>query len=89
MYTRSPFVPDTSSFSESDSSYGARFRLFNQFAVFVYSQLQNILPDSFLGSISDWDKYLNLDLTQPDLPFKSADDFVLNTDFHQLVVSSK
>ena len=89
MYIRFPFVSDTSSFSESDSSYGAGFRLFNQFAVFVYSQLQNILPDSLLGSISDWDSYLNLDLTQPDLPFKIADDFVLNSDFHQLVMSGK
>ena len=89
MYTRFPFVSDTSSFSESDSSYGTGFRLFNQFAVFVYSQLQNVLPDSFVGSISDWDSYLYLDLTQPDLPLKSTDDFVLNTDFNQLVMSSK
>ena len=33
------------------------------------------------------DSYLNLDLTKADLPFKSADDFVLNSDFHHLVVS--
>ena len=55
----------------------------------MYSQLQSILPDSVLGSISDWDNYLKLDLTQADLPFKSADDFVLNSDFHRLVTSSK
>ena len=55
----------------------------------MYSQLQTILPDSVLGSISDWDSYLNLDLTQADLPFKSADDFVLNSDFHRIVTSSK
>ena len=85
MYTRFPFASDTSSFSESDSSFGAGFRLLNQFAVFVYSQLQNILPDNFLGSISDWNSYLKLDIIQPNLPFKS----VLNSDFHQLVVSSK
>ena len=85
----SSFDSDTSSFSEAHSSYGAGFRLINQFAVFVYSQLQKILRDSFLGSISDWDNYLNLDLTQADLPFKSADYFVLKWDFHQRVTSSK
>ena len=82
-------VTDNSSFSEAQTGYKAEFRLFNQFAVIVYSQLQSILPDSILGSVSDWDSYLKLDLTQPGLPFKSCDEFVLNFDFDELVTSSK
>ena len=74
-------VTDNSSFSEAPTGYEAGFSLFNQFAVFVYSQLQNILPDSILGSVSDWDSYLMLDFPQPGLPFKSCDEFVLNSDF--------
>ena len=55
----------------------------------MYSQLQNILPDSVLGDISDWDHFLKLDLSRADLPFKTPDEFVLNADYHRLVVSSK
>ena len=47
------------------------------------------MPDATLGSISDWDGFLQLDLNQPELPFKSADEYVLNVDFHRLVVASK
>ena len=65
------------------------FRLFNKFAVFLYSQLQSILPDQTLGSISDWDSYLCLDLDRTDLPFKTAAEFVLNVDYHNLVITSK
>ena len=65
------------------------FRLFNQFSVFIYSQLQSILPDSTLGIISDWDGFLQLDLNQFGLPFTTADEYVLNEDFHWLVVASK
>ena len=63
--------------------------MFNQFAVFVYSQLQSILPDSVLGDISDWDSFLHFDLDQQGLPFKTPDEFVLNEDFPQLVHASK
>ena len=65
------------------------FRLFNKFAVFLYSQLQSILSDQTLGSISDWDSYLCLDLDRTDLPFKTASEFVLNVDYHNLVITSK
>ena len=71
------------------AQFGSGFRLFNQFAVFVYCQLQSILPDSFLGDISNWDHYLKIDLTRTDLPFKTSDEFVLNVDYHRLVISSK
>ena len=47
------------------------------------------MPDVTLGNISDWDGFLQLDLNQPELPFKSADEYVLNEDFHRLVVASK
>ena len=56
--------------------------------MFVYSQLQNILLDKFLGCISDWDSNLKLDLTQTDFLFRKVDDFVLISDCHQLVTSS-
>ena len=64
------------------------FRLYNQFAVFTYSQLQNLFSDSYLGDISDWDGYVKIDLTSPDLPFKTPAEFVLQPDYHALIVSS-
>ena len=42
-----------------------------------------------MGSISDWDHYLQLDLSQQDLPFKTPDEYILNEDFHKLVLASK
>ena len=68
---------------------GGGFRIFNQFAVFTYSQMQSVLPDSTLGSISDWDNFLQLDLNRVDLPYKTPDEYVLNDDFHRLVLASK
>ena len=56
------FVLDNSAFSELEDQKDSGFRLFNKFAVFLYCQLQNILPDQTLGSFSDWDNYLCLDL---------------------------
>ena len=83
------YVSDTSAFSDVQKHLDGGFRMFNQFAVFVYSQLQNILPDSVLGNISDWDTFLSLDLDSASLPFKTAANFILNEDFHRLVYSSK
>ena len=42
-----------------------------------------------MGDISNWEKYLTIDLNLPDLPFKTPDEFVLNADFHRLVTTSK
>ena len=64
------------------------FRLYSSYATFVYSQLQAILPDSFLGDLSAWDHYLSVDLTSSDLPFKSVTDFLKNKDFAELVKQS-
>ena len=83
------FVLDNAAFSDLQSHLDQGFRIFNQFSVFIYSQLQLILPDSFLGDISEWDSYLKIDLTQPDLPFKTPADFVLNPDYHHLITSSR
>ena len=83
------FVLDTSAFSDLQSHLDQGFRIFNQFSVFIYSQLQLILPDSFLGDISEWDSYLKVDLTQTDLPFKTPADFILNPDYHHLITSSR
>ena len=47
------------------------------------------MPDSVLGNISEWDRYLSLDLNRTELPFKTADQFVLNEDYHRLVTTSK
>ena len=83
------FVSDNSAFSDLQGHLDQGFRIFNQFSVFIYSQLQLILPDSFLGDISEWDTYLKIDLAQADLPFKAPADFVLNPDYHHLVTSSR
>ena len=53
-----------------------RGRGFHKFAVLKYSQLQSVLPETTLGSNSDWDGFLQLDLNQTTLPFKTADDYV-------------
>ena len=52
------------------------FRPLIQFAVFTYSQLQNLVPDNALRNISDWDNSQRLDMDQPELPFKTCDEFV-------------
>ena len=82
------FILDNSAFSDLQSHLDQGFRIFNQFSVFIYSQLQLILPDSFVGDISEWDSYLKIDLTQTDLPFKTPADFVLNPDYHHLITTS-
>ena len=69
------------------SQLGARFRLYNQFAAFTYCQLQNNLPESVLGNISE--RYLTIDLSRTDLPVKTADEFILNEDYYRLVTTSK
>ena len=47
------------------------------------------MPDSVLGNISEWERYLSLNLNRTDLPFKIADQFILNEDYHLLVTTSK
>ena len=64
------------------------FRLYSSHATFVYSQLQTILPDSFLWDFSEWDHYLSIDLTSSNVPFESISDFLENTDFADLVKQS-
>ena len=65
------------------------FKIFNQFTVFIYSQLQNLIPDSFLGDISNWDSYLKIDFSNSELPLKNPAEFAPNPDFHSLVTSSR
>ena len=57
--------------------------------MFLYSQLQNILPDSSLGAITDWDRYMSLNFTDSALAFKSPDEFILNEGFHKLRLGGK
>ena len=83
------FVSDNSAFSDLQCHLDQGFRISNQFSVFVYSQLQLLLRDSFLGDISEWDSYLKIDLTPTDLPFKTPADFVLNPDYHHLISTSR
>ena len=64
------------------------FRVYSAFATFTYSQLQAILPDSFLGEVSDWDHFLSIDLSSNSLPLKTAADFLRNRDFANLVAES-
>ena len=65
------------------------FRLYNQFSVFVYSQLQNLFPDSFLSDITDWDNYLKIDPPAANLPFKTPAEFVLGADYQALIITSR
>ena len=65
------------------------FRLYNQFSVFVYSQLQNLFPDSFLGDITDWDNYSKIDLSAANLPFKTPAEFVLGADYQARIITSR
>ena len=50
-------VLDNSAFSGVQKRVEGSFRLFIQFAVFIYRQLQNVLPDNALGDISYWDTF--------------------------------
>ena len=78
-------VLDSSTFADLFSSPMGCFRLYSQFAVFTYSQLQSILSDQTLGSISDWDHFLNLNLDEDNLTFKTRSEFLQNKDFAELV----
>ena len=55
----------------------------------MYSQIQNIRPDSTLRNISNWDGYLNMHLDQADLPFRTSSDFIINDDYYNLVLASE
>ena len=66
----------------------SNFRVYSSFATFVYSQLQTILPDSFLGDVFDWDRFLSINLSSPDLPLKTAAEILQNKDFASLVTES-
>ena len=63
------------------------FRLYNQFAIFVYSQLQFLVHDRDLGTAEDWDRYLTLDLNK--VTFKTPNEFMSNTDFVAAVAASR
>ena len=80
---------DDSAFKDVVGPNPDKFCLFSAFATFVYSQLQTILPDSFIGDISDWDHFLTIDLSCPKLPLKTVADFLRNSDFAKLVAESE
>ena len=82
------FCSDNSAFKDVFEPSPDAFRVYSAFATFTYSQLQVILPDSFLGEISDWDHFLLIDLSSLDLPLKTAADFLRNRDFVNLVAES-
>ena len=52
------------------------FRLYGQACLFVYSILQFILKDSFLGPSCNWDHYLSLNFEDPEVVFVSKEDFM-------------
>ena len=85
----STFVSDNSIFKEVRATVSGGFRLYNQFCVFIYAQLQVIFPASFLGNIADWDSYMTLDLSDDNLPYKTVDEFLLDRDFSDLIDRSK
>ena len=79
---------DQSAFKGVTGQDSDGFRLYSSYATFVYSQLQTILPDSFLGDFSDLDHYQSIDLTSTNVPFESISDFLENTVFADLVKQS-
>ena len=81
-------VSDNSTIREVHTTVAWGFRLFNQFCVFIYTQLLAILPASS-GDISDWDKYLHLDLDDETLPYQTVDEFLHDPDFSDLITRSK
>ena len=83
------FVLDNSIFKEVHSTVSGGFRLYNQFCVFIYAQLQVIFPASFLGNVANWDSYLNLDMEDDSLPYKTVDKFLQDRDFSDLITRNK
>ena len=83
------FVSDNSAFKEVETSVAGGFRVYNQFCVFVYTQMQAILPTSFLGSISNWDGYMQLGMSDDTLPVKTVDEFLQDKDLSDLLCRSK
>ena len=71
---------DQSAFKDVFGVAGDGFRQYSAYATFVYSQLSSILPTSFLGDISNWDKFLSIDLTSADLPLKGPTEFLRDKD---------
>ena len=57
--------------------------------MFVYTQLQKILPDSLLGPSSGWDTYMSSNMDDLTLPFKSVDDVLLDHDLSDLLKTCK
>ena len=68
---------------------GDEFRQYSAYATFVYSQLQIILPTSFLGDITDWDRFLSIDLNSANLPLKGPTEFLRDKDFANLVARAE
>ena len=82
------FCLDNSAFKDVYGPSPGAFRVYSAFTTFVYSQLQVILPDSFLEEISVWDHFLSIDFPSPNLPLKMAADFLRNRDFANWVAES-
>ena len=72
-----------------DASVAGGFRIYNQFCVFVYTQMQTIFPTSFLGSISNWDNYIQLNMSEVTLPIKTVDEFLQDKDLSDMLYRSK
>ena len=51
--------------------------------------MQTIFPTSFLGSISNWDNYMQLNMSEVTLPIKTVDEFLQDKDLSDLLYRSK
>ena len=87
--TRNILSQYNSAFKEVHESISGGFRLYNQFCVFVYSQLQAIFSTTHLGNVADWDSYLSLNMDDETLPYKTVDEFLLDRDLSNLINDSK
>ena len=80
---------DQSAFKGVFGASGDGCRQYSAYATFVFSQLPAIVPTSFLGDISNWDKFFSLDLTAPDLPLKGSTEFLRDKVFANLVARAE
>ena len=87
--TRNILSQYNSAFKEVHESISGGFRLYNQFCVFVYSQLQAIFSTTHLGNVADWGSYLSLNMDDETLPYKTVDEFLLDRDLSNLINDSK
>ena len=87
--TRNILSHYNSIFKEVHGTISGGTRLYRQFSVFVYSQLQANFSTTHLEKVADWDIYFSLNMDDETLPYKTVDEFLLDRDLSNLVNDNK